>query len=445
MRNNLARYDVVIVAPPSRSISHYRPPVSLLYLGGYLTHNGLSVKIIDPKEATVVRDSRFFADYELMKIMLFNQTAKEIKNSPAEFYAVSCYSPEYKECCELIQVIRAYRPEAKIIVGGVHPTLCPEAFEGIADCIICGEGEVALYDAVTKKLSGIIEADIHPIDDISFPDYSLIDMEYYVTPNPYAIRGVYASCAYVLATRGCPSSCTFCVAPRLRKYTGAGRYRSVKLIADEIAMLKERYKIDAVYFIDDMLAVNNSFIIRLCHELEKLDIVWGCSAKVNSVNNKEILWWMKSAGCIQIDFGIEQASDQRLYDLKKYQSVSQIKNVVSLCKTYGIRVFANMLVGLPKETANDYEEIVNLLEEIRADVVSVNVFCPYLGTELKEKNTMMYPRYFAENTTRRFNSVWLALRFHTSWNYLSMLWRSRCKQRYARNLWQLLKEAQNQS
>ncbi|MBU1235116.1 MAG: radical SAM protein, partial [Proteobacteria bacterium] len=182
------------------------------------------------------------------------------------------------------------------------------------------------------------------IDDISYPDYSLIDMEYYTRPNPYAIRGIFIRPAYVLASRGCPGMCKFCVAPRLRPYFGTGRFRHEDRIIEEIKHLKDTYHIDGVYFLDDYFTCNPAAVTLLCHKLKPLDLLWGCSSRINVP--EKLIKTMSESGCIQMDFGVERGSDQSLYDIGKYQTVRQIENTFRLCKKYKIRTFANMLVNV---------------------------------------------------------------------------------------------------
>ena len=78
----------------------------------------------------------------------------------------------------------------------------------------------------------------------------------------------------------------------------------------------------------------------------KLNLLWGCSSKVVTLN-EDVIKAMSESGCVQIDFGVERGSDKALRLLKS-QNVSIIKNIFGYCHTYGIRTFANMLTNLPE-------------------------------------------------------------------------------------------------
>jgi len=147
--------------------------------------------------------------------------------------------------------------------------------------------------------------------------------------------------------------------------------------------LREQYLIDAFYFIDDLFTLKKDNVKQFCGLLcsEKLNIVWGCSSKVNTVD-LPTLTMMRDAGCVQIDFGVEKGSDQALARLKKGITTQQIKATFSHCRSLGIRTFANILINTPGETSEDLNDICTLLDEIRANVVSINIFTPYPGCEI---------------------------------------------------------------
>lgn len=409
--------DVVLLSPPSRSFNHYRPPMALIFLAGYLEHHGIKSKIIDVTEKTVIRDKKFFKNIEKYTSLIEQEIIQQIKRNPSPVYGITCYTPEYFEVLKLANTIKKIFPKSKIIVGGIHPTLYPDELllepNSPIDFEVIGEGEETLLELVkqikssarnyshvkgiaylNKKTKKVVKTNLRPIKDnldlISFPAYDKIDMAYYTNASPYSIRGCFLRSVYLLATRGCPSTCTFCVAKKLRSFNGGGRYtrvRSAVNLVKEIKHLKKRYHIDSFYFIDDLFTINHDNVKQFCYLLKKnkLNLLWGCSSKVSTLN-ENILKIMAESGCVQIDFGVERGSDKALIDIQKGISTEMIKNIFHLCKKYHIRTFANFLVNLPGETTRDLKDIVNLSEEIRPDIVSMNVFTPYPGTEIYDQS-----------------------------------------------------------
>ena len=215
-------------------------------------------------------------------------------------------------------------------------------------------------------------------------------MDYYTNASPYAISGCFLRSMYIMATRGCPSQCTFCVAKNLKAYNGGGKYtrvRSASSLLNEIKELKEKYFIDSFYFIDDLFTINKENVLEFCRKFRQqhLNLLWGCSSKVSTLNEK-IIKNMALAGCIQMDFGVERGSNEALNLIKKGITVEMIEKIFSLCRKYKVRTFANFLVNLPEETEKDLEDILKLIKRLNSEIVSLNIFTPYPGTEIYQNH-----------------------------------------------------------
>lgn len=495
---------VCFLSPPSRSFNHFRPPVALMYLAGYLEKKGCPSEIVDVVIKEQVRDEAFQKKKKRIFNQVKNKTLSQVRRIKPDIVGITCYTPEYFEVLELAKEVKKINKEIKIIVGGVHPTFYPEhfCFQGSPfDVAAIGEGEqtmlelvkalrqqaslrkidgIAFFDKKKKKLVVTKKRDLEQdLDSLSFPAYDKINMDYYTTANPYAIRGVFLRSIYVLYSRGCPSQCTFCVAKKLRTCNGVGNYvrlRHPQKVFQEIAHLKEKYKIDSFYFIDDLFTLNKQKVREFCRLLIKsdLNLLWGCSSKVTTVDY-QTLKMMRKAGCIQMDFGVERGSDEALRFVKKGITLKIIKKVFKDCHRLGIRTFANMLINIPEETEKDLKDIVNLLEEIKPTIVSLNTFTPYPGTEIfddysrrfskKDYPLMMedpgwltkkYPKKFrfakhdldfqqwAGFYYKKFNQILPNLEIYLSPGYLSLLFNSKNKLDYVRQFGLLTQEFINQ-
>ncbi|MBU1118040.1 B12-binding domain-containing radical SAM protein [Patescibacteria group bacterium] len=497
--------DVVLVSPPSRSINHYRPPLALLYLAGHLLQSKIKTKIIDVTLKQVVRDKKFFNNLDSLLIKIENDIISQIRSNQPKVVGITCYTPEYEEVLHLANRIKhEISPKIKIIVGGIHPTLYPQDLleepNSPVDFEVIGEGEETFLELCQKilkiknipykkiksiayyKNSNFISTPLRPLqknlDLISHPAYKLIDMEYYTQASPYSIRGCFLRSFYLLATRGCPSTCTFCVAKKLRQFNGGGCYtrvRSAKSLISEIKLLRQKYFIDSFYFIDDLFTINKENVANFCRLLKKenLNLLWGCSAKVSTLN-EEIIKMMSQAGCIQIDFGVERGSDQALKLIQKGINLKMLRNIFDLCHKYKIRTFANFLVNLPQETKKDLNDITKLARELRSEIYSFNVFTPYPGTEIYDQmdykfskqeyqelfNASLlikkYPHKYrfskhkidilkwANTQNKDFNQILPNLLFHLSPKYLKTIFLSSKKSSYLHQFANLLKELINQ-
>ena len=407
--------DILLLSPPSRSVNHYRPPLALLYLAGHLKTKNLSVKIIDITLKEVIRDKNFFKHLPEKIIDIEKKILSKVKENDPKIIGITCYTPEYSEVLRLSKKIKKMNSSITIIVGGIHPTLYPDDFlneqNTPIDYEVIGEGEETFLELCQRllnhnktafnKIKGIsysnnnkiIKTQLRPLnnslDSISHPAYDLLDMDYYTQASPYSIRGCFLRSFYLLATRGCPSTCTFCVAKKLRQYNGGGCYtrvRSAKSLIKEIKTLRHRFHIDSFYFIDDLFTINKDNVIEFCRLLknEKMNLLWGCSSKVSTLNN-DLIKLMSDSGCVQIDFGVERGSNKALIDIQKGISIEMVQNIFNICHQHHIRTFANFLVNLPGETKKDLNDIINFSKKLKSEIYSFNVFSPYPGTEIYDQ------------------------------------------------------------
>lgn len=481
--------DICLLSPPQRAYNHHRPLLALMFIASFLEKKGIKTEIVDPHSSEKV--------YGQKKAIITDQILKEIDELNPPIVGISCYTPEFSDVVELAKKIKEKRRRTRIVVGGVHPTLCPKDFffkDSPVDFAVIGEGEITLYELVSAILKGkrnfgdikgiayygrnrYLQTEarplIHNLDEMPFPAFEKVDMNYYTLSNPYAVRGLFLFSFYILVGRGCPSQCTFCVSTELRKVLAPGkslRCRSAKNVVDEIEFLKARYLIDAFYFIDDNFTLRRDLVSDICDELIKrrLNLIWGCSARINTLN-EELLQRMKEAGCVQVDLGVESGSEAVLKRLKKGITVTQIREVFKACHKVGIRTFANILINVPDETEEEIDDTLKLLDQIKPSVTSFNIFIPYLGTEIYRdqkvnlspeeysllgepprklvsnprfrftKHNIDFNKFYVVNH-KKYNSMFTFLPDYFSPYYLKQLIRSRKKKDYFFQLKNLAKE-----
>lgn len=403
--------DIVLVSPPSRMINHFRPPLALLYVAEWYRSQGKTVKIVDVPMDRVIRDKSFFKDYQCIVKGIKDIMIDKIKEIDPKEVGISCYSTELAEVKDFQNSIRY-----PVVVGGIHPTLHPEDFGGV------------------KIMQGRT--------DNGIPAYDLIDMEYYTNANPYAIRGLFTRPLHVMSGIGCPSNCAFCVASTLKHHFGIGKFKTAQEFAQQIKELKDKYEFDSFYIVDDLFTIDTNYVLAFCDAIRGSGLIWGCQAKVPTLKD-ELVKEMARSGCVQIDFGIERGSDESLKAIRKGQTIDQIRRAFGYCKKYKVRTLANFLINIEGETEDDRQDIERLIEELRPDVVSVNVYSHYEGSQLQESGDKGLGEY-ATRLNKRYNSVLRTLLWHFRPVYLMTLIRSRRKWNYVKMFGTLLREAINQ-
>tara|TARA_B100001964_G_scaffold214613_1_gene252329 strand:+ start:1040 stop:2557 length:1518 start_codon:yes stop_codon:yes gene_type:complete len=384
------KVDISLIVPQARS-SSLRPPLGLMYIASCLRKNNINPSIIDIKSKE-------------NKTIVLSKIIDQVKKENPKIVGISCMSSDYSDTIKLTRKIKNISKKTIVIVGGIHATLYPDHFlnnEKLVDFVVMGEGENSCSQLVTALLEGSSINDmtgvgylnkfgeivinpassIKDLNSLPMPAYGLVDMEFYTEVNEWIIRGIPISGFYLFTSRSCPFDCSFCA----NKYLfGRGqRFRKPELVVDEISLLIEKYKIDGLYFYDDTFTTNKNHVFEICNEIKKrgLNFLWGCETRANLLN-EELLREMKSAGCLQIDFGVETASTKLLNKINKGVTVDAVRKAYNLCDKLGIRKLSNYLFNLPGESEADVKQTIALAKELNSDINVFNCMTLYPGTDM---------------------------------------------------------------
>ncbi len=388
--------EVLLVQPPSRATTP-RPPLGLMYVSASLSNASIENSIIDIKGKGSLDD-------------ILDKIIRRVKGSDSDIIGITCLVTEIEIVENMCRLIKEIKPDSIIVLGGAQPTTHPEHFKAAKehiDYFVIGEGEITFPELVKALRAGKPVSEIRGIpglgwfnadnverspsreliknmDTLPFPAYDKVDMEQYTRPTSWGARPIPLSLFWIFSSRGCPFRCNYCVAHDI--FGKTVRQRSPKNVVDEIEYLVEKYKIDAVYFYDESFTFNSKRAIAICDEIKArgLNIVFGCQTRADLITD-EVVKKMADTGCLQIDFGIESGSEKMLKAIRKDVTVEQVRKAIGICKKYGVRVFANMMVNLPGETEEDVALSVKLMKDLNCNVVIWNVTVPYPGGFLDRK------------------------------------------------------------
>lgn len=231
---------------------------------------------------------------------------------------------------------------------------------------------------IYKNADGVVsnpdESFIENLDELPWPDRSLLDNSLYVNP----LTG--KTFTIIRNSRGCPGGCIFCVG---FYYGKRWRSRSVANIMGEIEQCVTQYNITDFLFNADLFTKDKDEVINLCKEIinRKLDITWVCNSRVDYID-AELLDWMERAGCQMISFGIESGDEKILHNVKKGISREKVLCAINLMKQSPINSLGYFVFGLPGETKTSAEATIRFALELPLDYASFFTAVPYPGTEL---------------------------------------------------------------
>ena len=222
------------------------------------------------------------------------------------------------------------------------------------------------------------------LDSIPFSSRELMNNSLYI--NPATNRPM----ATISTSRGCPSSCIYCVSPIIsgRKV----RYRSPENILQELKECVKKYEIYDFFFKSDTFTINKEWVINLCDLIINSElngkINWVANSRVNTID-EEMLLKMKQAGCSVIALGLESGSEESLKKMKKGTTLDQNKQAVKLIKKVGFKIFGFYLIGFPWENKENLEQTKKLIFELNTDFIELSIATPFKGSELY---SMLYER-----------------------------------------------------
>jgi len=342
---------------------------------------------------------------------------------PADFYAFSASTLEFPGVLNLAFLIKR-NSSSKVIVGGPHFDVMPEKYwedqiNSLPFDIICrGEGESNIHEAISDLRSGKLNQVITQkgplinMDQLPFPARDLLNKVEYFKPGKTFAGGEgdsrYSSgnSSTIMVSRGCPFVCSFCDSHQLhhRKL----RFRSLQKVVEELDLLYSDYGVLNLRWQDDNVPLNLRNQRGLGKVLHERGILSRGSARADHIYREpavlDDLWY---AGFREIGYGIESAEDEVLKLMSKGTNVEQNRFALKETKRRGIRTRAFIMTGLPGETADSAEKMIDLLEETQPDVVTLTSFMPLPGCDIYSNPE----KYGVEILTRDWSKYDIALKW----------------------------------
>lgn len=271
---------------------------------------------------------------------------------------------------KVLRDIRSRFPHALTVIGGCHPTLCPEDYyDDALDAIVIGEGVDAFREICKAKESQepldkilglhvrlkegwkitphrpILESlDSQPLPDRSLTDRYRSDYFYLFEPNVAAIRTSF----------GCSFPCIFC---SVRVYSQTKFVpRSAKLVFEEISRVKE----DFIMFCDDHSFHNPDRMWELGNMLLEAGIKkrYFAYARTDCIAaNKELFRLWAKVGLTLVMTGLEALDQKTLRKTGKRTDLEVNEQAVKILGDLGIGLSAGFLVN-PDFQKQDFKNIV---------------------------------------------------------------------------------------
>jgi len=309
-------------------------------------------------------------------------------------------TPTFKSDKRIAEVIRQGMEDVKIGLCGAHAgEFAAEILREnhSIDFVVVGEYEQAVVGLVNalERRCGLEDVDglayragdqimvsdrrgcIEDLDALPWPERSAPLIYQYKD----GFAGLPCPSAQMLASRGCPFNCSFCLLPQTL-YKGNGyRKRNFLDVVDEMEFLIRQFNIKSIYFDDEVFNCDREYAANICEEIIKrgLEVPWAAMTRVDLMD-EELLKLMSRAGVYALKYGIESADENIRQLCQKSLSLEKARSVIKASKQLGIKVHLTFCVGLPGETKQTVQTTIDFAKSLAPDSLQFTFAVPFPGT-----------------------------------------------------------------
>ncbi len=407
------------------------PDIGTAYINGTLIKNGYDSCIIDAAGEGVKKRYQIKGTH----LAIGGISAEEIISKiPADVDYIglqSMHSNRWIYDSFILKKAMEKFPKAKFFLGGENVTATYEKilkqFPTLDACVI-GEGEETVLellhafdnDLPVDHIAGIAfnyngklvetprRSRKRAVDEIPAPSWKGVPVENYLK-NCCGINSLARRSMPVMATRGCPYSCTFCTVPNM--WDSKWYARDPGSVVADIMTYVSDFGINHVDFVDLTIVINKKWMHEFCDLLieANLDITWAIPIGTRTENiDKELLVKMKKSGLSRVLYSAESGSKETLDRIKKCLSIDHFEEVVRETARLDICVKIAFIFGFPGQTLLEVFDsflLINKLAWLGASDIVCLSFVPYPKTELYDELDVDYDYNDPENNIRLNNDI----------------------------------------
>jgi len=303
-------------------------------------------------------------------------------------FGLTMMSVDFNPVVKAALIIKQKRPDAKIVVGGPHPSICPEELEDL-DCfdyIFKGEGEVTFPELLSaieygNPLPRFIQGKpLENLDDASWADRFLFN-----TPEEPFVPFLTPPFVTIIAGRGCKYNCNYCQPAERIIFGSKVRRRSVENVIYELKELQNNFHFNSFMIHDDCITEDREWVMQFCQNLKDEGFTQPFVAQSRAdiiCRNPDMVKALANVGLCLMIIGFESGSDRMLRYLRKGCTRAQNLEAAQICHDLNIKIWANYMLGLPTETKDEVWETYSMLKEIKPYHCSPALYTPHPGSDL---------------------------------------------------------------
>lgn len=263
------------------------------------------------------------------------------------------------------------------IVGGIHATACPNDLKdtGLFSAVVVGDG-MGIFPDLLLNFENFSNEIIYGKKE---PDITKYIYRHFSESQIEHIKKT--KNIELLTTFGCPWECGYCA----NSSDGMKGFIKLplRLVLEELGRLCNLYDVKTVLVLDDTFGISIRRVKEFREIIEDLglELSFRIQTRVDCFSEEHAKAYQR-IGVTDILFGVETPS-QKLSDfLNKEIDVEDIYKAADLCRKYKFPFKPNLILGLPTQDEEDYEEAVRFVEKTKPDNLSMYYFIPLPGSTL---------------------------------------------------------------
>ncbi|MEM4267573.1 MAG: radical SAM protein [Candidatus Woesearchaeota archaeon] len=256
-----------------------------------------------------------------------------------------------------------------VVLGGLHVTLMPNESKKHADSIVIGEAEGVwprlFQDFCSGKLKKVYRGERIRLENLPMPRWDLLKNDRYML-------------ATVIATRGCPHGCEFCVSSM--HFGNKIRKMHVEDFVSQIKYLKKWYNF--FWIVDYNLFFDVDYAKKLLAALIPEKINYVCFGNAYIAEDDELLDIMSKSGCQEVSIGFETLNRKNLELIGKHRlnEINKYGKVIVNFHKHGIMAKPLFIMGFDHDYLNAFGRVEEFLTTHSILFTDIFVAAAYYGT-----------------------------------------------------------------
>jgi radical SAM superfamily enzyme YgiQ (UPF0313 family) len=317
-------------------------------------------------------------------------------DEPTDLVAISVETYTARRAYQIASEYR--RRRIPVVMGGFHPTLCPDEVVKYAESVVVGEAEETWPRLIDDFRHGRLEPIYRATSRPSLRG---------IRPNRKIFRGKrYLPIGLVEAGRGCHFRCEFCAVQTV--FHNTQTRRPLDDVLAEVASIRHERRL--FFFVDDNITSNLAEAKEFYRALTGLGIRWVSQSSINAAHDEEFLDLVAQSGCQGVLIGFESLNPQTLKAMNKSFNTMRGGYEVALAnlRRFGLRLYATFIFGYDGDTAETFSDAVDFARDHRFYIAAFNHLTPFPGTplyaRLESQRRLLYDTWWLDERYR-YNTV----------------------------------------